>query len=205
MNLDHIKAILAAGYPASKGFVIDGKLVATNGHIAVVVPDDFELEDKAFDKLEPVWRKALANESHPAELGEVGKPNANYWYRTIGPCMVNETFVRALGSECEWSVSARDKPLVVRSGSVVVAVVMPVRPTELTSCVEPTDEDLFSSLACEANGFYLISNAEIKERIASKQEELDGIEDRIGELEEEADELRNAITALEAKLSKVPA
>jgi hypothetical protein len=181
MNLDHLKAILATGHSASKSFVIDGKLVATNGHIAVVVPDDFDLEDKAFDKLEPVWRKALANESHPVELGEVGKPNPKYWYRKIGPCMVNETFVRALGSECEWSVSAHDKPLVVRSGGVVVAVVMPVRTTDLTSCVEPTDEDLFAPLACEANGFYLISNPEIKERIADRQKELDGVEDRIGE------------------------
>ncbi len=206
MNLDHIKAILATGYPASKGFVIDGKMVATNGHIAVVVPDDFELEDKAFDNLEAAWRRGIGAATTKATIGDLGLSRNDIWIRKIGPCSVNERFVRAFGPECEWHASAFDKPLVVRLNGDIVGLVMPLRSEITEPCfTEPTDEQLFAPIAEERNGFYLISDSEIQKRIDSKREELDGIEYRIGELEEEADELRNAITALESKLRKVPA
>jgi hypothetical protein len=205
MNLDHIKAILATEYLASKGLIIDGKLVATNGHIAVVVPDDFELEDRAFDRLEATWRKGIGAATTKAEVADL-RLGSDTWIRKIGPCFVNERFVRAFGPECEWHASAFDKPLVVRLNGDIVGLVMPMRAQIMEPCsVEPTDEQLFAPIAGERNGFYLISDSEIKKRIASEQKELDEIEDRIGELEEQADELRNAITALEAKLRKVPA
>jgi hypothetical protein len=219
INFAHIDALLN-GSSEKVSRVIDGVTYVAEGHFLVAYAGDLPtdgFEDKA--SIDAMWaklqREFSANPDFPP-LGDLILQEP-WYFRKIGDVTLNEAYVRCFpGASFFPSTAGQSLATTPNSVGVVVdgRVIALVMGVKYSGDYEPillpvSDGDVFACFAAHGNGFYLLTDQEIRRRLldlqvelSSAREEKMSLEEEIGELEVEISELHVAIRARSSAASK---
>lgn len=202
MNWNHIKAVFCERFIYAE---VDGRIIASNGHIALPWPHALPEGKKQLDRCGEMWRENIALPADPVVPGKLF--SGYHLYRQIGTAFVDETYFRCLhDSGVTWSLGPGvDSPLRVHCDDNLLAVVMSVktRSSELKELGWATDEEVFEVFSTPKNGYYLASEEKLLELIDDLKTEIDNNNSHIEDLEATNKEALGEIKALSGQLKKL--
>lgn len=158
MNLQHLEAIAKFEY-RTRSCVLDGKLLWTDGHIAV--PFDLPSKNQSFDPLTKLWSQCLdqsiGQELFPSKVFRWADDSGIV--RSLGNgVFINEAYLRAFGDGLTIRGDGpKGRIRFYRDGLLeAVAIGMKESSDELVEVSgEVADDLVFRPFACPANDWYL--------------------------------------------------
>lgn len=207
--MTHIEAIVK--YAGEDGMRSDSEYgpLWTNGYLAI----QSGYPGRQKERLASTWATNASREDSLALPGKLYESAGAYVRGLLvgdkEAVYVNEALYRALSESGASAFATKDsEPVAFRDGGRMVGLVMPMRylPLEYTVATEmPTDAQLFAKYACEENGFYLQSKAELRKRFASElrdvARELRDAREALNEAQESLDAFEEDHAAILAKIT----
>lgn len=206
--MTHIEAIVK--FAGEDGIRSDSEYgpLWTNGHLAIQA----DYPGRQQERLASTWAANAAREDSLALPGNLYESAGAYVRGLLvgdkEAVYVSEALYRALSESGVLAFATKDSdPVAFRDGGRMVGLLMPMRyrPDYAVATETPTDAQLFAKYACEENGFYLQSKAELRKRFAAElrdiARELRDARGALNEAQESLDAFEEDHAAIMAKIT----